>query len=203
MKKVLCFGDSNVFGFNPENATRFGKEIRWTGKLQFLAGNDYKIIEAGCNNRTAFCINPAGELQTGIKILPKILHNDIDIVILSVGTNDLQFAYKTRVDDFYQGVANLLDVIKNRLPNGKIILLSPSVIGDGIFNGFFRELFDETSIQKSKELSVIYQKIANKYNCEYLDLEQIVKVSDVDGLHYDEEAHQIIAEILWSKIAEL
>ena len=48
MKTVLCYGDSNTYGFNPANGLRYPQDMRWTGKLQSLLGNDYRIIEEGC-----------------------------------------------------------------------------------------------------------------------------------------------------------
>ena len=90
MKNILCFGDSNTFGFNPENGKRFDKSSRWTGILQTLCQNNYHIIEAGCNNRTAFSDNSAGKMFTGYKILPELLNENLDTIILAIGINDLQ-----------------------------------------------------------------------------------------------------------------
>ena len=44
MKTIVCYGDSNTFGTNPaftgeiNSSFRWGKEVRWTGKLQKLLG---------------------------------------------------------------------------------------------------------------------------------------------------------------------
>lgn len=48
MKTILCFGDSNTWGYNPLTKERFSKEIRWTGRLQAMLENrDINIIEDG------------------------------------------------------------------------------------------------------------------------------------------------------------
>ena len=52
MKTVLCYGDSNTYGFNPSNGFRYPENVRWTGRLQSALGDGYKIIEEGCNGRT-------------------------------------------------------------------------------------------------------------------------------------------------------
>jgi len=44
MKNLLCFGDSNTWGYSPEDGTRFPPDVRWTGVLQKSLGNDYQII---------------------------------------------------------------------------------------------------------------------------------------------------------------
>ena len=47
MKAVLCYGDSNTYGFDPRNGLRYPSDIRWTGRLQQLLGQNYKVIEGG------------------------------------------------------------------------------------------------------------------------------------------------------------
>ncbi len=40
MKNILCFGDSNTYGYNPENGGRYDDASRWTGILQDILRND-------------------------------------------------------------------------------------------------------------------------------------------------------------------
>ena len=48
IRSILCFGDSNTYGVNPEDNSRFPLAIRWTGRLQNLLGHDgYQVIEEG------------------------------------------------------------------------------------------------------------------------------------------------------------
>ncbi len=193
MKKILCFGDSNVYGFNPVYGTRYDKDARWSGILAELIESEYNVIEAGCNNRTAFSINPAGEDQTGIKVLPKYLEkHSPDIIILAVGINDLQISYKNTIEDIKKGIENLINI----MPEKQIILLSPSNINENIKNTFFNQMFDDKSIKMSQEMSEIYKKIAIKHNLKFIDLNTIAPTSNIDGLHYTPEAHKIIAERL-------
>lgn len=34
MKTIVCYGDSNTYGYNPENGFRYEYEERWTTILQ-------------------------------------------------------------------------------------------------------------------------------------------------------------------------
>lgn len=196
MKKVLCFGDSNTYGFIPSSGGRYGKNVRWTGVLQKILGAEYKIIEEGCNNRTCFAQNPDGKAFTGIKILPELLAADLDFVILSVGINDLQFQYDRDLADFSAGIGALIELVKSKSPSAKIILTAPSVIRKNILKSFFAAMFDSESIEKSQKLPEIYEKCAKEKGCIFLDLNKIVKTSDVDGLHYEAEEHGKIAKAL-------
>ena len=194
---VLCFGDSNTFGFNPENFQRYDKSTRWTGVLARLGENKFNIVEAGANNRTAFMENPTGDDFTGVKILPKYLEKGVfDVIILAVGANDLQFAYNTTKKDFEVGIAKLIDITREFQPNSRIILLIPSVLTDNVLKSkLFSQMFDETSIEKSHQLVEIYHKIAQEKNCECIDLNKIAETS-VDGLHYSADGHKAIASYI-------
>ena len=200
MKKIFCFGDSNVYGYIPESGKRYPKNIRWSGVLGEMAGNDYKIIEAGCNNRTAFSINPCGKFMSGSLILPELLEPDFDIVILAVGVNDLQFIYNVGRQDFENGLERLVDIVKDGAPRASVILLCPPVIGENILKSSFASLFDRSSIEKSYHLKPIYETVAEKKSCKVLDLNEVVKPSDVDGLHFTQESHYQIAAFIYSSI---
>ena len=42
---ILCFGDSNTWGYKPDKTGRFDEKTRWTGLLQQKLGPEYHIIE--------------------------------------------------------------------------------------------------------------------------------------------------------------
>jgi len=200
MKKILCFGDSNIFGFNPLNGKRYNKNERWSGILQYLLGDKFCIVEAGCNNRTAFSDNPNGIEQTGYKILPSYLSDNIYSVILAVGINDLQKQYHVTENDIKEGIQKLIDIVKDKASNADIILVAPTKIDDNIFNSFFSTMFDKESISKSSRLPYIYEQIANKNNCKFVNLNDYILPSNIDGLHYDVASHSIIAHELYKLI---
>lgn len=202
MKKILCFGDSNTFGYNPENGFRFSKDERWTGILQNLCGKNFEIIEAGCNNRTCFRDNPEGEKFTGYKALPKYLEQKPDIVILSIGSNDLQRIYKVSEQEIRYGIENLIELTKKALPNSEILLLvAPPITEHVLSSGIFSFLFDRNSIEKSRLLGAIYEQVAWTYGCKFLDLAPHVRPSTLDGLHYDINGHKKVAELVFDAIA--
>lgn len=194
MKRILCFGDSNTYGYNPHNGNRYDKNTRWTGVLQKLAGENYEIVEAGGNNRTAFSDNPDGLQFTGYKLLPEYLKENYETIILAIGINDLQIFYNPAIEEFENGIRAFVSGIVEKTPDSDIIILSPSHITENILKSNFRFLFDEISIEKSKKITPIYEKIAKEYNCKLLDLNKLVNTSKIDGLHYEAEEHKKIAE---------
>lgn len=203
MKKILCFGDSNTYGYIPNNGARYDKNTRWTGVLSLLSHGKFEIIEDGCNNRTAFAANPAGKIFTGYEILPELLTDDFEAVVLAIGINDTQFLYNLSSIEIASGVEKLINIVKVKSPQAKIILVAPSILTDDVLNGNFACLFDRTSIEKSRQLPLLYQKIAEKQNIEFLDLNSVAKTSSLDGLHYAPEQHLKIAQAIFTILSEL
>lgn len=203
MKKILCFGDSNTYGYIPNSGARYDKNTRWTGVLSLLSHGKFKIIEGGCNNRTAFATNPAGKIFTGYEILPELLTDDFDAVVLAIGINDTQFLFDTVIEDFTTGIENLINIVQAKCPQAKIILVAPSILTEDVLNGNFACLFDRTSIEKSRQLPLLYPKIAEKQNIEFLDLNSVAKISSLDGLHYAPEQHLKIAQAIFTILSEL
>ncbi|MDO4555718.1 MAG: GDSL-type esterase/lipase family protein, partial [Lachnospiraceae bacterium] len=96
MKYVLCYGDSNTHGYNPENGFRYPENVRWTGRLANLMGDNYKVIEEGLNSRTT-ALEPEGEpWRSGAACLEACIrtHMPVDLVILMLGSNDMKKVFK-------------------------------------------------------------------------------------------------------------
>lgn len=43
MYRILCYGDSNTWGYNAETGDRFPDNVRWTGVLQNLLGPAFRV----------------------------------------------------------------------------------------------------------------------------------------------------------------
>ena len=201
MKKILCFGDSNTYGFNPFNFDRYDKDTRWTGILTQKLADKCEIIEAGCNNRNGFVdSNDNNDELTGYKILPKYLKTSPDIVILAIGINDLQKFYRPTLDTISTGLTSMIKMIKDS--GAEVLVISPPILNKDILEGYFVIQFDEQSIEMSKLVQPVYKNISDDMGCKYIDLNKHVSVSKKDGLHYTEESHAIIAEVISDYIDE-
>ncbi len=199
MKKIICYGDSNTFGFNPKDASRFDENTRWTSVLQKILGEEYEIINEGMCDRTGFADNPNGFLFCASKHFPKFIKmpEAIDYLILWIGTNDLMSQYDISFETIEKGLENLITLAQSK--TGEIIIIPPVILSDNILKGYFADRFDKTSIDKSTKVGEIYKKLSNIHNCKFFDVNVFVKPSEIDGLHYDEISHKIIAE----KLAQL
>ena len=203
MKKIICYGDSNTFGFNPKDGSRFDENTRWTSVLQKNLGIEYKVINEGTCDRTGFVNNPKGFLFSAQKHFPRLIlkSEDIDLLIIWLGTNDLQFQYDISVGAIEKGLENLIKLAKPKAKN--IIIIPPVILSEKILEGSFNFQFNKTSIVKSRKIGRIYRQINNAYHCNYFDINKFTKPSDVDGLHYNEESHKIIGDNLSNLINKL
>lgn len=205
MKKILCYGDSNTFGFIPKTCGRYDKNKRWSGILSELLKSKYEILEEGMNNRTGFFKNPEGLKQSGGEYLSIYLqnHRDIDICILSLGTNDAQFFYNLDRKITELGLMNLINAIREVNSNTKIVIVPPVKITENILHSGFAMMFNSDSIERIREVFDVFKIIADKENCYYFDFNEIVSPSQEDGIHYSEEAHKIIADNLFEFISKM
>ena len=197
MKKILCYGDSNTFGFIPKTCGRYEKSERWSGILSELLP-DYEIIEEGMNNRTGFFTNPEGLKQSGGDYLSVYLqnHKDIDICILSLGTNDAQIFYNLDEKTVREGLQKLIDTIHETNLRTEVVIIPPVKIMPYILNGGFSMMFNENSIKRNHNTLPVFEQVAKENGCGYFDVNDIVTPSEADGLHYTKESHKIIANHL-------
>ena len=196
MKYILCFGDSNTWGYSPVDGTRYSLDIRWTGVLQKSLGADYRVIEEGLNGRTTF-INEEGEdarpFRSGSDVLPFLLesHRPLDLVTIMLGTNDLKVEFDLSVEEIAQGAKDLCEMVINSefLAENppQILLISPTLIGSTIMPD--EEQFFEQAREKSLQFAKHYEKVAADLGVHFLDAAKIVEPSEGEGVHWDADQH--------------
>ncbi|MDD3369780.1 MAG: SGNH/GDSL hydrolase family protein [Lachnospiraceae bacterium] len=205
MINILCLGDSNTFGSNPLGG-RHSRQTRWTGILQETLGRDYYVIEEGMGGRTTVWDDPYEPNRSGKMALPIILqsHKPIDLVILSLGTNDCKAHFHASAKMTAKGAELLCHIIKtydygDGMPIPEILLVSPIHIGADLSRNKF-DSFDETSVQKSIQLATYYQATAKRLGCLFLDAAEVAVPSDEDQLHMDAMSHRALAMAIADKI---
>lgn len=97
MIEILCFGDSNTYGFTPDWKHRYGRDIRYPGVLQALLGDGYYVAEDGLIGRTAAFPDSNRDGRSALDTLPLSIesHGPVQYIVLMLGTNDCK-ADKTR-----------------------------------------------------------------------------------------------------------
>lgn len=205
-KRILCFGDSNTWGFNPQNGTRMDR--RWT-RLLDLDGAE--ILEEGLNSRNAFSMDEYAPEKCGIHSFNMMLmsHKPLDAVVIMLGTNDLKAHYHNTARNIANGLREYVRLYLNpTLYEGvsipKLLVVSPIHLGDeievlegegGMFNGY--------SLQQSKLLAKEIETALAAYPVEFLDASRYAKPSAIDGIHMDEENHANLARAVEKKLSSM
>jgi lysophospholipase L1-like esterase len=205
MKTILCFGDSNTWGFRPDGIGRFEWEARWPGILQRELSGYARIIEEGLNARTTVFDDPVEGVcvsRNGSRHLPLLLetHRPIDLVIIFLGVNDLKRRFDATPFDIAQGAAELVGIVNRSIAGTEgraprtLLICPPPVKELKVFASLF-----EGAIAKSTTLADHYAWQAGRLGCYFLDAGKVVSLSPVDGIHLDAEGHAILG----AKVAEI
>ncbi|MCD6048491.1 MAG: hypothetical protein K0S08_2138 [Gammaproteobacteria bacterium] len=219
MKTILCYGDSNTWGYVPgkfDPATsyveRYPRNVRWTGRLQALLGENYYVIEEGLNGRTTNLNSPLPPDRNGKTYLLPCLysHAPLDLVVIMLGGNDLKNFYYRSTEEIANGLKELTQLIQstkygsNMQSPPKILLIGYPELSSEIYGRVINDenLF-EGAVAKSKEFDVYYSKLAEQSDCYYFNAAPHVKLSEIDGVHLDEEGHRVLADLLANKIREI
>jgi lysophospholipase L1-like esterase len=198
-KYILCYGDSNTWGWPPSGWGRHPQDQRWPGVLELTLGDGYHIIEAGQPGRAVK--SGFGDPDEEHRELYQCLNSSqqIDLVILMLGINDLFIRPSDSADD----VASNLGAIVLRIETfgdgtdsntPLILIVSPPYLEQDTESQF--AMFDGQLVQKSKQLGGHYEQLANLHSCEYFDAATAIRSSLVDGVHLDADAHVALGQAL-------
>ena len=79
MPAILCFGDSNTWGYDPAATVhspvpaRHPAGVRWTGVMARLLGPEYEVTGAGQTGRTTVFEDPHQPGRSGRSAIPVFL----------------------------------------------------------------------------------------------------------------------------------
>ena len=192
MKRILVFGDSNTWGFDPARFDRYPEEVRWTSLLQKRLGNDALILEEGLNGRTTAFDDPDCAGRNGLAALPAILeaNRPLDAAVIMLGTNDCKSVIHATAEEITAGLEKCLTKILDNVSTENILLISPFYLGEAALN--FGN--DERSLAVSRELKDAYKALADKYGTAFLAASDVTEASEVDGQHLTAEGHRALYE---------
>jgi lysophospholipase L1-like esterase len=199
-KTVVCFGDSNTWGYNPANGERFDADVRWPRRLTDILGGGYDVMEEGLNGRTTAFDDPVEPFRNGRKALDVCLltHSPIDAFVVMLGTNDTKRFLRLTPFMIAKGLESIV-MEAGRAPYGragqppKILVISPIAIAPQAFSDMMREYFDEASAQTASALGARYRQVAEQYGCGFMDASSSARPSGSDGIHMEPEGHAALA----------
>lgn len=206
MKRVVCYGDSNTWGYiSGTNHLRYDENTRWTRLLQKELGEKFEIIEEGLCSRT-ICSdeNEIGkEGRNGFTYLKPCLetHDKFDIIILMLGSNDLKTTFNYSAETILKMHNKMTDFIlnfKSKVDGSSVKLIvcgiSPVVADKNIPPEEDKFFNADKKRDEFNELLKIYCK---NNNIIFIDNDDLSV--GIDGVHLTKESHLILSKKL-SKI---
>ena len=185
MMRILCFGDSNTYGYDPRSffGERYPAGDRWVDLLAKYTGCE--VINAGVNGRMI----PSG--AQGLRLLRE--YEDVDIVLVMLGTNDLlQGASATdaasRMDAFLEQAVPCFK---------RILLVVPPPMKRGAW------VPTEALVQESVRLAQAYRQLARERSIPFVDTHSWNIGLAFDGVHFTEAGHHTFASRLIESLESL
>lgn len=207
MKTVVCYGDSNTYGYDPATGGRYDEKTRWPRVLQRLLGDDYSVVEEGCNGRTTVFDDPKDDWKIGLDYIKGIVcsHRPVDILVIMLGSNDMKICYGASCEDIAEGMKAVVKAAVDTLVYKQkyapeVIIVSPPEITSDVLNGPFSGSFNEACCEKSRNLAAHYEALAKELGVSFLNAAEYIRPSKEDGLHLTADAHRGLAEAVCSAI---
>lgn len=203
---ILCFGDSNTWGYKPDKTGRFNKKTRWTGLLQQKLGPEYHIIEEGLCGRTTVFQDELRESRRGLDMIGVTveMHNPLDLVIIMLGTNDCKSRYSASASVIAKGLDQVIRKARlNASQHFDLLVISPIHLGQGVGEPDFDPEFDGKSESVSRNLANEYRKVALQNHAAFLNAADYALPSVTDREHLDENGHAALADAIYDKIIAL
>ena len=207
MAVVLCFGDSLTWGYNPGTGTRLPAPDRWPNVLADALGPDVTVIAEGLNGRTTTVDSPFRAMRSGAAMLPALLesHAPVDVVVIILGTNDLQTALGLSANYAASGIASLLDIVARSLAgpdrrSPRALVVSPPHIMAP--SGFVGVLWEGREAE-SQRLADRYAPVAAITGAAFFDAAAVVSPSIADGVHLDAAGQRILGIRLAAEVSAL
>ena len=177
--KVICFGDSNTYGYDPRSCfgSRYDRDSRWVDILAEKTGWD--ILNLGENGRAipaAAVSFPAGT----------------DLLIVMLGINDLLMGRSPEAAT--ERMAHFLTSLE--LERNKILLVAPPPVVPGTW------VPDRRLVGASAALAKQYQLLTDRLGIRFADAGAWNVSLSYDGVHFTPHGHRAFADGLFRELSQ-
>ena len=177
MVKLLCYGDSNTYGYDPRSpfGERYAAEHRWVDRLAGMLGCE--CINAGENGREI----PVREWES--RYFDQLLKtHQPDCAIIMLGSNDLLQGCPV------ESVVIRMERFLEKRDKSKTLLVAPPPMQWGEW------VTTQELINSSSELGCAYKALSERLGIAFADAGDWNITLAYDGVHFSEEGHRAFAE---------
>lgn len=199
---VLCYGDSNTFGYDPRTGGRYPYEKRWTTILGEMLGDRFEVINEGLNGRTTAYDRPDAAWKNGISSIIACLgtHKPVDYLVIMLGTNDCDAIFGLTAEQIAEGMETLVNIAEKESPGlqgyvPEIIVTVPAAIAEDYQDSPFAWELTPESVRNSREIAPLYRELAARHMIRFADASELEVSEDCE--HLTEKSHRQLAELLF------
>ena len=173
--KIICYGDSNTWGFDPRSFLGSRYDSPWPELL--AEKTSWNVINQGENGRE-------------IPRTPVAFPDDADLLIIMLGTNDLLQGKDPdtvckRMEQFLRSLT---------FPKERILVVAPPALCLGAWVSQ-QELAD-----RSLSLALMYRMLTQRIGTGFFQPEQGSIPLTFDGVHFTQEGHRAFSEQLYTAV---
>ena len=192
MNRILCYGDSNTYGYDPRSylGGRYPKHIRWTGLLEQAGWN---VVNEGQNGREI----PTREwqFQTAVKTVTQAA--PMDVVTVMLGANDLLQHAAFTAEDVAARMERFLRELTAHITDTQFLLIAPPPMRPGEW------VNEQRLLTESVRLGACYRKLAEVLGIGFADAGIWNVETAYDGVHFSEAGHAAFAKVLLTQLSEM
>ena len=190
---VICFGDSNTWGYDPATGRRYPADVRWVDLLKEMTGWD--TVNVGLNGREI----PHTEAEKAelIKLLDDAKEGKFKAPVklwILLGANDIQSNIGFSAEDVCNRMKNLLLELMwhDAVQDGTVELrvLGPALTKVGPWS-------DARMVEELRRAGgTLYKLMCKELGIAYTDLGTTDIELAGDGDHFSPAGHKAVAELL-------
>lgn len=177
--RLLCFGDSNTYGYDPRSyfGCRYPAKVRWTDQLAEETG--WEILNCGMN----------GQSIPGRPIQPPAA----DVLLVMLGSNDLLGGCSA--EEAAARMEQFLTPLCSEYRHILLIAPPPMKYGDWVT--------EERLLTDSVRLAACYRVLAERLCIHFADAGAWNVALTYDGVHFSEAGHKSFAAGLLGVLKQL
>ncbi|MDD5922659.1 MAG: GDSL-type esterase/lipase family protein [Eubacteriales bacterium] len=208
--RIFCYGDSNTYGYDPRDGSRYEENERWPDVLQSIlnacASEDmrYSVLADGLNGRE-IDVSSEGEEDISGAVYRRTLFRvfPFDLLLIMLGSNNIP-----KGDSAEKITAGLLRMCnscetwmeqKTGQRPSVLILAPPEFREQSTF--FVGNL--ERMAKESRALPSYFRRMANSHGYDFLDSNDVIEAGLWDGIHMTPENHRTLARAAASKVLKI
>lgn len=189
--RILCFGDSNTYGYDPRSY--FGEPYSEPWPEIFSQKSGHQVFNAGQNGREI--PHTSWQLQQFEAVLS--CWGTFDRMTIMLGGNDLLQNQDFTAEDVGARMESFLTYLLQRFAPSSLMLIAPVPMVKGAW------VQEEYLLRESFRLCDVYSDLADRLGIPFADSRKWDIEKVFDGVHFSANGHRTFANGLLKAFSDL